>query len=188
MDPRVRVASAHHGRNGLRVAVLLILTSLRIASLPSFATTVKHLELKDIVGASDTIVQGRVESMRSFWQGRQIRTEVRVAVSRALKGPRGDRLTFLQTGGRVESPVPLEMTVPGAPIFRVGDEAYFFLQPGNRGERYVVGLFQGHVPLRHDARGDFVVFGGARQSPAQFEEAIRRQMAGQKQDTPETLQ
>src|SRR5437667_10401359 len=142
MDPRVRAASAYPGRNGLRVAVFLILASLRLASIPAHATTVKRLELKDIIAASDAIVQGRVESIRSFWHGKQIHTEVRVAVSRTLKGPREDRLTFLQTGGRVESPVPLEMTVPGAPIFRVGDEAYFFLQPGTRGERYVVGLFQ----------------------------------------------
>ena len=169
MDPRMRAA---------------LLASLTLASMPAFATTVRHLDLKEIVGASDSIVQGRVESMRSFWQGKQIHTEVRVAVSRALKGARGDRLTFLQAGGRVESPVPLEMTVPGAPIFRMGDQAYFFLQLGNTGERYVVGLFQGRVPLRHDVKGDFVVFGGARRSPAEFEEVIRREMAGQEQDTP----
>jgi hypothetical protein len=183
----MRVASALHCRKGLRVAVFLILATLRGASLPSFATTVKHLGLKDIVVASDTIVQGRVESVRSFWRGKQIYTEVGLAVSRPLKGPRGDRLTFLQAGGRVESPVPLEMTVPGAPIFRVGDEAYFFLQPGNAGERYVVGLFQGHVPVRHDVKGEFVMFGGARRSPAEFEEVIRREMAGQEQDTPGRL-
>ena len=118
MDPRVRAASAHPGRNGLRVAGFLILASLRLASIPAHATTVKRLELKDIIAASDAIVQGRVESIRSFWHGKQIHTEVRVAVSRTLNGPREDRLTFLQTGGR--------------------------------GERYLVGLFRGYVPLRHD--------------------------------------
>jgi hypothetical protein len=182
MYPRVREASAWHGRKGPWAAVLLILTSLCLASVPALATTVKRLGLKEIVGASDTIVQGRVESIRSFWQGRQICTEVTLGVSRALKGPRALRLTFLQVGGRVDSPVPLEMTVPGAPIYRVGDEAYFFLQPGRSGDRIVVGLFQGHVPVRRDAQGDFVVSGGSRKSPAQFEEEIRRHMAGQKQD------
>ena len=80
------------------------------------------------------------------------------------------------------SPTPVGMTVPGAPVFTVGDEAYFFLEPGEAGERYVVGLFQGHVPLRHDPQGDFVVVEGNRKSPAQFEEDIRREMAGQKRD------
>jgi len=42
--------------------------------MPAYATTVRHLEIKDIVGASDTIVHGRVESTRSFWQGKQIHT------------------------------------------------------------------------------------------------------------------
>src|SRR5438046_10695761 len=88
MDPRMRAA---------------LLASLTLASMPAFATTVRHLDLKEIVGASDTIVQGRVESMRSFWQGKQIHTEVRVKVSRTLKGTRGDRLTFLQAGDGPQS-------------------------------------------------------------------------------------
>lgn len=177
-----RAAPARLGRKGARAAVFLILTFVCLTSAPVLASTVRHLGLKDIVGAADTIVEGRVESIRSFWQGKQIYTEVTVGVTRALKGARAERLTFVQVGGRVNSPVPLEMTVPGAPIFVVGDEAYFFLQPGKSGERYVVGLFQGHVPLRHDSRGDFVVFGGARKLQVEFEEEIRREMAGQRQD------
>jgi len=99
-----------------------------------------------------------------------------------LKGPRADKVLFLQLGGRVEAPVPLVMTVPGAPIHRVGDEAYFFLQPGKPGDRVIVGLSEGHVPLRRDDQGEYVVSGGSRKPPAQFEEEIRRQIAGQKQD------
>ncbi len=74
MDPSVRVASVLRCRKGLRVAGFLILASLRLAPMPAYATTVRHLEIKDIVGASDTIVHGRVESTRSFWQGKQIHT------------------------------------------------------------------------------------------------------------------
>jgi hypothetical protein len=187
MFPKVREGCARSDRIGAGTVAFLILAGL-LFSLPTFATTVKRLGLKEIVGASDTIVEARVESIRSFWQNSQILTEVTVEVSRALKGPRAGRLTFLQVGGRVDAPIPLEMTVPGAPIYRVGDEAYFFLQPGRPGERLVVGLFQGHVPLRRDAQGDFVVSGGSRKSPAQFEEEIRRQMAGQKQDASGGLQ
>jgi hypothetical protein len=188
MPDSLSVVFARHGRKGRWAAAFLILATACLAAIPALASTVRRMGLKEIVGASDTIVQGRVESTRSFWRGKQIYTEVNVGVSRALKGPRADRLTFLQAGGRVDSPVPLEMTVPGAPILSVGDEAYFFLQPGKPGERYVVGLFQGHVALRHDARGDFVVFGGARKSPVQFEEEIRRQIAGQRQDVPGGVQ
>ena len=181
MSPRAREARACPGRKAPTVAAFLAFAGF-LVSKPVLATTVKHLDLGEIIGAADTIVEGRVDSIRSFWLGRQICTEVSVRVSRALKGPRQDRLTFLQVGGRVDSPVPLEMTVPGAPIYRVGDEAYFFLQPGGPGERIVVGLFQGRVPVRRDAQGEYVRAGGARKSPAQFEEEIRRHMADQKQD------
>jgi hypothetical protein len=181
MFSRFREATARRGRKSPAVAAFTLLVGL-IASHPALATSIKRLGLGEIVEASDTIVQGRVDAIRSFWQDRQIYTEVRVAVARSLKGKHQDRLTFLQVGGRVDSPVPLEMTVPGAPMYRVGEEAYFFLQPGRPGERIVVGLFQGHVPVRRDAQGDYVGSPGARKSPAQFDEEIRRHLAGQRPD------
>jgi len=151
-------------------------------ALPAFATTVRRLGLPELVPASESIVLGRVEATRSYWQGKQIYTEVTLSVRRSLKGPRTASLTFVQLGGRVESPVPVEMVLPGAPIHRVGDEAYFFLQPGRPGERIIVGLFRGHVPLHRDEQGEYLMFDGARKVPAGFEEEIRRQATGQKQD------
>ncbi|MBI1950330.1 MAG: hypothetical protein HYS34_03090 [Acidobacteria bacterium] len=139
--------------------------------------------LAEMVQASESIVLGRVAASRTYWQGKQIYTEVTLAVTRSLKGAGVRTLTFVQLGGRVDQPVPLEMTVPGAPIHRVGDEAYFFLQPGRPGERIIVGLFRGHVPLRRDEGGEYVLFDGSRKGPAGFEEEIRRQMAGQKQES-----
>ena len=41
-----------------------------------FATTVRHVGLGELVKTSDTIVLGRVEATRAFWQGKQIDTEV----------------------------------------------------------------------------------------------------------------
>jgi hypothetical protein len=181
MFPPVREAPDRLRRKVPAVAVFLALAGLFV-SLPVLATTVRRLGMEEMVGAADTIVEGRVESIRSFWQDRLIYTEVIVAVGRTLKGAHADRVRFVQLGGRVDGPVPLETTVPGAPIYRVGDEAYFFLQPGRPGDLIVVGLFQGRVPLRRDAQGEYVGAGGARRSPAQFEEEIRRHLAGQKQD------
>ena len=151
-------------------------------ALPAFATTVRPLGLAEMVPASESIVLGRVEASRSYWQGKQIYTEVTLSVRRSLKGSRTGTLTFAQLGGRVENPVPVEMVLPGAPIHRIGDEAYFFLQAGRPGERVIVGLFRGHVSLHRDGQGEYVLFDGARKAPAGFEEEIRRQMAGQKQD------
>src|SRR5262245_15353337 len=183
MLSRAAAATARRGRKTPAVAAFAVLSAL-LAPDHLFATSVRRLDLGEIVAASDTIVEGRIEAIHCFWRDRQIYTEVRVAVARSLKGPRRDLLTFLQVGGRVDSPVPLEMTVPGAPTYRLGEEAYFFLQPGRPGERVVVGLFQGHVRVRHDAQGDYVGAPGARKSPAQFEEEIRRRMAGQDPAAP----
>ena len=181
MSWRPREATARPGRKTPAVAASVVVACL-LASPPLPATTVKRLGLEELIDAADTIVQGRVQAIHSFWRDRQICTEVTVAVSRALKGARRDRLTFTQVGGRVDAPVPLEMTVPGAPIYRIGDEAYFFLEPAGPGERIVVGLFQGRVPVRRDAQGEYVGARGARKSPAQFDEEIRRHLAGQKPD------
>ena len=170
------------GPNGLAATVFTVIAILGL-SAPAFCTTVRRLGLAEMVPVSEAIVLGRVEASRTYWQGKQIYTEVTLAVTRSLKGAGGRTLTFVQLGGRVEQPVPLEMTVPGAPIHRVGDEAYFFLQPGRPGERIIVGLFRGHVPLRRDERGEYVLFDGTRKAPAGFEEEIRRQLAGQKQES-----
>jgi len=138
------------------------------------------MSLEEIVGVSQDVVRGRVESTRSFWEGKQIWTEVTLTVvGRAYKGNAAGRMTFLQLGGQVSSPVPLEMAVPGAPVHRVGDEAFYFLEPGSPGRKIIVGLFRGHVPVRHDTAGDHILFDGRRLAPHQFEDEIRRALAAQ---------
>jgi hypothetical protein len=165
-------------RIGRRVALtLLLLGSFAVG--PALATLVRQMSLEEIVGVSRNIVRGRVESTRTFWEGRQIWTEVTLAVGRAYKGRAAGRITFLQLGGRVESPVPLEMNVPAAPIHNVGDEAFYFLEPGAPGQRIIVGLFRGHVPVRRDDAGEYIQHDGRRLAPHQFEDEIRRALAAQ---------
>jgi hypothetical protein len=148
---------------------------------PTLATTIRRMTLPQVVEASETILEGKVDSVRSYWEGSQILTEVRLTVSRAFKGigAPGASVAFVQLGGRVASPVPLEMVVPGAPVHRVGDEGFYFLQAGAPGQRVIVGLTRGHVPIRRDAQGTFVIFDGARRTPAEFADAIRGALAGQ---------
>jgi hypothetical protein len=143
------------------------------------ATTIARMSLAEVVAASDTIVQGRVEGARSFWRGNQVWTEVTLAVSQGLKGTPGGRLTFEQLGGRVDAPVPLEMSVPGLPEHRAGDEGFYFLQAGGPGQRVIVGLSLGLVRVLRDDRGAYVGAEGRRRSPVEFAEEIRRLVAGQ---------
>jgi hypothetical protein len=137
------------------------------------------MSLEEIVGVSQDVVRGRVESTRSFWEGKQIWTEVTLTVGRAYKGKAAGRMIFQQLGGQVSSPVPLEMAVPGAPVHRVGDEGFYFLEPGSRGRKIIVGLYRGLVPVRRDAGGDHILFEGRRLAPHQFEDEIRRALAAQ---------
>jgi len=158
-----------------------------LASIPSgnaSATTIRRATLRQMVDASDTIVEGRVQGVRSFWQGRQILTEVTLAVSQSLKGGGAGSLAFLQIGGRVESPVPIEMTVPGAPLHRIGDRGFYFLEPGSPGRKMIVGLSRGRMLVLHDRAGDYVPFDEARRAPADFAEEIRRLVAGQDAGSP----
>src|SRR3989442_2270226 len=134
MSPLARDARVCLGCKAPVVAAFLTFVGF-LVSTPVLATTVKHLDLGEIIEAADTIVEGRVDSIRSFWQGRQIYTEVSVRVARALKGPRQDGLPFLQAGGGGATPGADQRTVPGAPVYRVGAGAYFFLRPGRPGAR-----------------------------------------------------
>lgn len=187
MTPSQPVAArAARARLRFVVAALSILSILAISRDPS-ATTIARMSLRQIVDASDTIVQARVEKVRSFWEGKQILTEVTLGVSQSFKGSPGASLTFRQLGGRVDWPVPIETTVPGAPAHRVGDEGFYFLQAGGSpGRTVIVGLSRGLVPVRRDPAGAYVAFEGARRAPSDFAEEIRRLVTGQERGPGET--
>lgn len=155
------------------MALLGLALLLTAAATPVLATSVRRMSLEETAAAADRIVFGRVEAVRSYWEGTQLWTEVTLATGRTLKGDRSARTTFVQLGGRVDSPVPLEMSVPGAPLHRVGDEGYYFLEPRGA-RRVIVGLHRGHFPLRHDEGGPYLRHEGRRMAPADFEEAVRK--------------
>ena len=165
-------------RRAPRPAVLCVLIAMCAAT--AWATTIRHLDLGQMTAAADTIVHGRVESVRSFWEGRQILTEVSLVVDRGLKGPAADRVSFVQVGGTVSSPVPINMTVPGAPVHKVGDEGFYFLEPVKDGRHVLVGLSLGRVQVLQGDQGAYVTHEGKRISPEAFEEQIRRAVSGQK--------
>lgn len=146
---------------------------------PTAATMIVHLDLEDMVAASDTIVEGKVEALRTFWQGKQILTEVTLRVSRAHKGAASEKLAFIQMGGSVKEPFPVTMTVPGAPIQSVGDEGFYFLEPRSPGQKMIVGLSLGRVLKQRDADGEFIMHQGKRLTAGEFADEIRRAIAGQ---------
>ncbi len=140
---------------------------------------IARLGLDDMVAASDTIVEGRVQALRSFWQGKQILTEVTLSVVRAHKGAAGAQLAFIQMGGSVKEPFPVTMTVPGAPIQSIGEEGFYFLEPRSPGQKMIVGLSLGRVLKQRDADGEFIMHEGKRLTAGEFADEIRRAIAGQ---------
>ena len=179
-DPLPPRQSARHRLCSAALAAGILLGLPALAVLTP-ATTIRRMTLPQVVEASETILEGRVDSVRSYWEGSQILTEVRLTVGRSFKGigAPGSRVSFVQLGGRVTSPVPLDMVVPGAPVHQVGDQGFYFLQGGAPGQRVIVGLSRGHVPVRRDAQGPFVTFDGVRRTPGEFADAIRAALAGQ---------
>jgi hypothetical protein len=116
------------------------------------------MSLRDLVVAAPTIVVGTVESASSRWNTDHslIVTDVRVRVSDVLKGTAIGQVTITQPGGQVGK---LRVDVDGAVAFHPGDEAVWFLAPGQGGETGIVGLFRGRFDVAVDPRGQKLVHG-----------------------------
>lgn len=163
--------------------LLAAAASIALAIGPASATQVRRMELREVVSRAGTIVEGRVTRVRSFWEGKQIFTEVTVKVARAHKGAPGADLSFRQLGGRVDSPVPLAMTVPGAPIHRVGDRGFYFVEKREGAYPNLIGIWVGHAPIRRDERGEYLTFNGTRNTPGEFGQRVRQLVIEQQTGT-----
>src|SRR5262245_31561662 len=120
-----RRASTRHVATQLPLIPLAFALSV-VQLLPvgarSWATTLQHVDTRDLTLGSSDIVIGFVESSRSYWNEKHTRilTDVTVRVERALKGAVGQRLTLTQLGGVVDG---ARYSIPGCPAFRDGEEA-----------------------------------------------------------------
>lgn len=118
---------------------------------PAQATTVRHLDTRELTEQSSDIVIGQVRSVRSRWNETHTRilTDVEFQVARSLKGARARRLRLTQPGGTVGG---THHTAPGSPVFRPGEEALLFLWRDARGRAQVNALAQGKFDIRRDPR------------------------------------
>jgi hypothetical protein len=126
-----------------------LILSLLLFAAPALATTVIHVDTRELVRSSDEIVVGQVDGTRSYWNENRtkILTDVTVRVSSSLKGRYADRLTLTQLGGEVDG---VRYSVPGCPVFRPGEEALLFVWRDSRGRAQVNGLAQGKFEIRRD--------------------------------------
>ncbi len=134
------------GHAPARLAAALLALCLASAT---WATTLQHVDTRDLTLGSSDIVIGVVENSRSYWNDARTRifTDVTLRVDQTLKGPAASRITLTQLGGEVDG---ARYSIPGCPAFHPGEEALFFLWRDPRGRAQVNGLAQGKFDIRRD--------------------------------------
>lgn len=127
--------------------LVLVAALAAMQSMPFMATTVKRMDLPELVAASDSIIQGRVDSVEARWEDNLAYTYVSVSVVDPLKGERRRSVLIRQVGGKIGA---LSVTVSGSPAFRNGDQVIVFLKGQTGATFHVVGLNQGKYEIVED--------------------------------------
>jgi hypothetical protein len=136
------------GAGGAGLVLSLICLSILIAVAPAGATTLRRMDLPEMVAVADRIVHARTVGNRVYWDpAGRIFTDTTFDVISDAKGSGPKTLTVTQLGGRID---PIEMTVEGTPTFSPGEEVVLFTEPNPRGNRLIVGLSQGVMRVHTD--------------------------------------
>ena len=140
-----------------KIAILCLIGALALCSAPLMASTFVAMSHKQLVAQADTIVQGQVVGVDSFWSesGRLIVTEARVKVHETLLGTAPAEVTVRTFGGQVGN---FAVEAPGFPKFEEGREVILFLTLSNDdGSIRVLGYQQGHYRVVERLDGVTVV-------------------------------
>lgn len=110
----------------MRIAVACLALSL-VATPPLGAVTVLPATFEELVRESVSVVHGRVADVRGRWTAdrRTIESVVTLEVADVLKGTDVDATTFVVPGGEAGDRI---LVIPGAPVFRAGDDVVVFLR------------------------------------------------------------
>ena len=116
--------------------------ALVLAGTSVFATVVVPAEFREVVADAELIVRGQVTDVRSFVvPGDGIDTVATIAVESVLKGQAADSFVSVRVpGGEVGS---TKFVMVGAPTFRTGDRAVFFLKRTREAIWRPIGLTMG---------------------------------------------
>lgn len=138
------------------ILVLLLVLTLPGAAPSVMATVLVPAEFREIVAGSQVIVHGRVTDVSAEWtpDRRRIDSIVTIEVGTYLKGGPAERVTFRAPGGQIGR---YKSITVGAPEFRPGDEAIFFLTARRPAMARVFGMSQGLYRIRVDRAGRRVV-------------------------------
>src|SRR5262245_9201659 len=110
----------------MRIVAACLALSL-LATPPLGALTVLPATFEELVRESVSVVHGRVAEVRGRWTSdrRTIEPIVTLDVADVLKGNDVAATTFVAPGGQAGDRI---LVVPGAPVFRAGDDVVVFLR------------------------------------------------------------
>ena len=131
------------------------LIALLWSSIPAHATTVRPMNIVDLVNHSETIMAGRVESVvDGFTASGMPYTEVTINVIERFRGAKGSSFTFRQFGLSAPRTMPngkvyLGGRPEGWPTWNVGEVSLMFLYQKARvtGFQTTVGLGYGKLGM-----------------------------------------
>ena len=127
----------------------LALTAWLATPSPAGATTLRRIDLPELVHRADLVVHARAIEKKVYWNaaGTQIHTDTLFDILDHAKGQGQKRLTVTMLGGRIG---PVEMSADGTPVFEIGEEVLLFTSPRPDGMKNLVGYSQGVMRVHED--------------------------------------
>lgn len=122
-----------------------------LAAGEGWATTLERLSLDEMIQKSTAVVRGSVTSMTAHQRGSIIYQQAQIRVVERFKGSGGGVVDVLVPGGTLNG---VRQTFSGTPQLSPGTEYVFFLWTGPRGTTQIIGLAQGVLNLKLDAKGN----------------------------------
>ncbi|UCG52212.1 MAG: hypothetical protein JSW58_01255 [Candidatus Latescibacterota bacterium] len=115
----------------------------------AMATQIVYRTPKQMGEQASLVVQGKVTSVRSFWNERRTKifTETFVQIDEAYKGTNPGSVRIIQLGGTVGK---IKVTVAGALQWRPGEEVLLFLEEATPDAYHVSGFSQGKFSVERD--------------------------------------
>jgi hypothetical protein len=134
---------------GLSTAFLVAGLVWLAAFVPVSATTMRRMDLPEVVSRADRVVHAVAVDERVYWdqEHRKIYTDTTFEVIEDLKGAGSPRVTVTMFGGTLNG---WNMLIEGTPVFRTGDEVILFTSPRPGGSNNLVGFSQGVMQIVQD--------------------------------------
>lgn len=110
----------------MRKNIICLQGIILLAILPGIllATKYKKTSINRLIKTSPVIVEGKIESKKSYWLNGKIYTDFNVSVTEQYKGTNKRIISFRILGGRVANKA---LTIYGLPDIQVGETALLFL-------------------------------------------------------------